>query len=391
MRPDPAKKTLTRITCAPHVPPYLRRELDALGFEIQDEDHVSLHVGASLIDCLDLNLRLRTALHVMWLLKRFRCPSPKALYTHVASFPWETIIETDAYFSVTSHVNHPKINNSMYPNLVVKDAIVDRIAKQTGARPDSGPDKSRIVIHLSWKGDRAWVYLNTTGRWLADRGYRRLPHLAPMRETLAAAVLNAIGYDGSRPLLNPMCGSGTLAIEAALIASHRAPGLLRSNYSVLHTSFDLDDAWAEARRNAHKLSRKDATPPIIATDHDPDAIEAAQKNARVAGVDQLIRFHQCDFADTPIPDTPGDVILNPEYGMRLGDTEHLACEYARIGDFFKQSCPGWNAHVFTANRDLVPNIGLKAARKVPFMNAQIECRLLSYEMYEGTKRPQNQV
>lgn len=385
-RPDPSRKTLTRITCAQHVPPILRTELEALDFDIQDEDPVSVHVGASLIDCLDLNLRLRSALHVMWLLKRFRCPSPKALYTHVASIPWETIIETDAYFSVTSNVNNPKINNSMYPNLVVKDAIVDRISRQTGARPDSGPDKSRIVIHLSWKADRAWVYLNTTGRWLADRGYRRIPHLAPMRETLAAAVLLSIGYDGSRPLLNPMCGSGTLAIEAALIATNRAPGLLRADYSVLHTAYDLEDQWAEARRNAHKATRKSDPPPIIATDHDPAAIEAAKKNARVAGVEHLISFKQCDFADTHIPDDPGDVILNPEYGQRLGNPEALADDYARIGDFFKQRCQGWTGHVFTASRELAAKIGLKTARRTPFMNAQIECRLLSYDLYQGTRK-----
>ncbi len=385
-QPDPAKKSLTRVTCARYVPPILRRELKTLGHGIQGEDHVSVSVGASLLDCLDLNLRLRTALHVMWLLRRFRCPSPKALYTHVASYPWETLIPVDAYFSITSNVSNPKINNSMYPNLVVKDAIVDRISRQTGARPDSGPDKSRIVVHLYWKGDRAWVYLDTTGRWLADRGYRRIPHLAPMRETLAAAVLLAAGYDGTRPLLNPMCGSGTLAIEAALIATARAPGLLRSNYSFLHTALDLDDAWAEARRAAHKAARKEHVPPIVASDHDPAALDAARKNARVAGVEHLIDFHECDFAETPIPDAPGDVVLNPEYGERLGDPERLAAEYARIGDFLKRRCPGWTGHVFTAGRDLAAGIGLKAARRTPFMNAQIECRLLSYDLYEGTRR-----
>ncbi len=222
---DINKKRLTRITCSQHVTPYLGEEVVALGFEIQDEDQTGVFIGATLPDCMRLNLHLRTALHVMWLLKRFRCPSPKALYRHTASFAWEELIPNDSYFTVTSNVDHPKITNSMYPNLVLKDAIVDRIAKRTGARPDSGSDRSKIVIHLYWADDRAWIYLNTNGRRLADRGYRKMPHTAPMQETLAAAVLLAAGYDGGLPLVNPMCGSGTLAIEAALIATGRSPGL----------------------------------------------------------------------------------------------------------------------------------------------------------------------
>jgi putative N6-adenine-specific DNA methylase len=381
---NPDKRALTRITCSEHVTPHLRREVEALGLEVQEDDAVSVSVGATLAECMALNLRLRTGLHVMWMLTRFRCPSPKALYTHASSYPWESLAPADGYFSITSNVDNPKINNSMYPNLVLKDAIVDRMTKQTGRRPDSGADKSKLVIHLYWKGDRAWVYLNTTGRWLADRGYRRIPHLAPMRETLAAAVLLGIGYDGSRPLVNPMCGAGTLAIEAALIGTGRAPGLLRSGYSFLHTTLDVEERWAEARRSAHKDKRSADPAPIIATDHDPKAVEAAKKNAQAAGVDHLIEFRVCDFADTPIPESPGDVILNPEYGERMGEHDELEQTYARIGDFFKQRCPGWTGHVFTGSRELAKRVGLKADRWLPFNNAQLPCRLLSYDIYAST-------
>ena len=321
----------------------------------------------------------------MWLLKRFRCPSPKALYTHAASFPWEELIPNDSYFSVTSNVDNPKITNSMYPNLVLKDAIVDRILKQTGARPDSGSDRSRIVINLYWKGDRAWIYLNTTGRRLADRGYRKMPHTAPMQETLAAAVLMAAGYDGTLPLVNPMCGSGTLAIEAALIATKRAPGLLRANYSFTHTAVHDEDVWRTIRAEARKQSRSQLPPPIIASDSDRRALDAARKNARTAGVEQLIEFVLCDFADTPLPDQPGIIAMNPEYGERLGEMTAHEPIYTRIGDFFKQRCPGWKGCVFTGNRDLSKHIGLRTSRRVPFMNASIECRLLEYELYEGSK------
>jgi len=388
---DPSKRQLTRITCAPHVTPFLRREVEALGFEIQEEDHVAVHVGATLIECADLCLRVRTAHHVRWLLHRVRCPSPKALYTHVSSFPWEMLIDVDAYLTVTSNVENPKITNSMYPNLVMKDAIVDRINKQMGARPDSGPERTGVVIHLAWKDDRAWVYLNVNGIRLADRGYRRMPHKAPMQETLAAAVLMATGYDGSQPLINPMCGSGTIAIEAALMATGRAPGLLRTNYGALHTSFDLADAWESARREAKKLSAKSTSPPppIIASDIDPRAIEAAKKNAQTAGVEHLIQFETCDCAETTVPaqeNERGHVILNPEYGERLGDESELEATYGRIGDFLKQKCAGWTGHVFTGNPNLAKRIGLRVSKRQHFMNARIDCRLLTYDLYQGTRR-----
>lgn len=385
---DPTKKQLTRITAAPYTVPYLRAEVEALGFEIQEEDAVGVHIGASLLDCMPLNLRLRTAQHVLWQLTRFRCPSPDALYTSVAAYPWESLIANDGYISIVSNVDNPKVTNSLYPSRVVKDAIVDRIMKKTGARPDSGPDRYQTVINLFWKGDRAWVYLNTSGERLGDRGYRKLPHHAPMRETLAAAVLMAAGYDGTRPLVNPMCGSGTLAIEAALIATGRAPGLLRSNFGLLHTYLADDDAWREARREAGKLKRArelGPMPRIVASDHDPSAVEAARRNARAAGVEQHIEFVECDFADTPMPEGAGDVVINPEYGERMGEAAALAETYGRIGDFLKQRCAGWTGHLFTGSRELAGKVGLRAAKKTPFMNAKIECRLLRYEMWSGTR------
>ena len=398
---DTDKKRLTRITTAPLLTPYLRAEVEALGFVVQDEDAVGVHVGATLGECARLCLHLRTGMHVMWLLKRFRCPSPKALYRHVASFPWEELIDRAGYFSVSSSVDNPKITNSMYPNLVVKDAIVDRISKQMGERPDSGPDKSKVVINLYWKGERAWLYLNVNGRRLADRGYRRMPHSAPMQETLAAGVLACAGYDGSQTLVNPMCGAGTIAIEAALIASGRAPGLLRSNFSFMHTKLFDEDSWKTMRIEAKKSGNRGIRhgenggggggdgggKRIIASDHDERAMYAARKNAATAGVEHLIEFVQCDFADTPIPEgEAGMIIMNPEYGNRLGEIEELTKTYGLIGDFFKKRCAGWSGFVFTGNRELAKKIGLRASRRVPFVNAKIDCRLLEYEMYAGSLR-----
>ena len=382
---DPHKKRLTRISCAEHVVPYLRAEVEAMGHEIQEEDKVSVAIGADLVEALRMTLHLRTAQQVYWLLDRTRCTTMNMLEKWARSLPWEHLIENDAYLSISSNVDHPSVTNSMYPNLLLKDTIVDRITEHTGARPDSGPDRTGVVIHLVWKGDRAWMYLNVNGTRLSDRGYRKLPHHAPMNETLAAAVLMGMGYDGTQALVNPMCGSGTLAIEAALMMAGRAPGLMRSDASALHTMLDVDEEYIAMRKEARKSKPPlDEPMPIIASDHDPMAIDAAKRNAKTAGVDHLIEFEVCDFRDTTIPQLDenehGHVIFNPEYGIRLGETDELRQTYRDIGFFFKDRCPGYWGHVFTGSRSLSTQIRLVASGRLPYNNGNIPCRLLSYEI-----------
>jgi putative N6-adenine-specific DNA methylase len=279
----------------------------------------------------------------------------------------------------------------MYANLKVKDAIVDRIAEAAGARPDSGKDRDKVVVQFYWKENFCRLYLNTSGQKLSDRGYRKMPHKAPLRESLAAAIIMATGYDGGVPLVCPMCGSGTLAIEAALMASRRAPGLLRSNYGFMHLKYFDRQKWRQMRTDALKKNKtrggKAISKPvrIIATDIDSDAVEAARKNAMTAGVSHLIDFDICDFAETVIPPEPGIIVMNPEYGMRLGEIEKLKNTYKRIGDFLKQKCAGYTGYIFTGNPVLSKNVGLRTSRRIEFYNGNIECRLLKYELYEGKK------
>ncbi len=210
-----------------------------------------------------------------------------------------------------------------------------------------------------------------------------------MQETLAAGVILAMGYDGSVPLVNPMCGSGTLAIEAALIASKRPPGLLRENFGFMHRKGFDSDTWQSMRRSARKIRTKSTIAPIIATDIDAGAIGAAGKNAETAGVHHMIRFDVCDFAETPIPPERGIVVINPEYGERLGVIAELEKTYRRMGDFFKQRCPGWTGYIFTGNLELAKKVGLRTSRRMEFFNAKIDCRLLKYELYEGTRRKED--
>lgn len=383
---DFLRKNTIVVTCAPGLPDSLDVEMKALGFRTRRVQDTLLETQGTMYDAMKLCFHLRTAFNVLYLLTEFKCTSPGGLYQRASKIPWEDIIPVDGYFSVTSKVATPSIDNWMFPNLKVKDAIADRFTKKLGKRPDSGPKRDKTVVTLHWKGDFCRLFINVAGQKLSDRGYRKLPHKAPMRETLAAGVLMATGYDGAVPLVNPMCGSGTLAIEAALIGFGRAPGLMRDNFGFKHVK-GLDGAqWRQLCEAGRSQCRPSLPAPIVATDIDSQAIKAAQKNAEAAGVASQIEFKVCDFADTPLPTGPGIVLLNPEYGERLGNQEQLEGTYKRIGDFFKQKCKGYTAYIFTGNLALAKKVGLRTAKRIPFHNADIECRLLKYEIYAGTKK-----
>ncbi|MHC4365629.1 MAG: THUMP domain-containing class I SAM-dependent RNA methyltransferase [Planctomycetota bacterium] len=374
------------VTCGPGLKDYLATEIEAMGLEV-----VSSHVGSvvtrgSFIDCMKLNYCLRTAYSVLYLLREFRCASTEALYRQISMVPWEKIISPQEKLCVLSRVDTYTVNNSMYPNMKVKDAIVDRIQRKLGSRPDSGKDRGGVVVNLFWKKDKAWVYLNTSALKLSDRNYRKMPHKAPLRESLAAGIIMATGYDGSQDIVLPMCGSGTLAIEAALIAMNKPAGSLRSNFGFKHVKVFDEQIWEEIRNDIRRTVRKDGLQKrIIATDIDGQAIEAARQNAKTAGVEQLIEFDVCDFADTKVPEGDGIAVMNPEYGLRLGELEQLEKDYKRIGDFYKNKCAGYTGYLLCGNKQLSGKIGLKASRRMVFYNGKIECRLLKYELYQGKK------
>jgi putative N6-adenine-specific DNA methylase len=210
-----------------------------------------------------------------------------------------------------------------------------------------------------------------------------------MQETLAAGVILATGWKGKDNFINPMCGSGTLAIEAALIGLGRPPGLLRSYYGFMYLKGFNESSWGEIRRKARATARDWMEGKIIATDISAEAIQGAKKNAQTAGVDRWIDFGICPYGDTPVPNGEGVVMLNPEYGERMGEKDALREVYKGIGDFFKKRCQGYHGYIFTGNLDLAKRVGLRTMRKIPFYNSNIECRLLEYDLYEGTHKTRN--
>jgi len=382
-------KSRILITCAKGIAPFLKEELLQLGFPVLSESIAGIATEGTIDDTLRLNLLLRTGHRVLYLLREFAARDADALYRSVLEIAWEEYIAKDGYVCVTSSVDNPSIRDSRYANVKCKDAVVDRINAKCGRRPDSGPDKDRAVVNLYWKDEECSVYFDTSGESLSRRGYRKIPMTAPMQETLAAAVIRASGWNGSSHFINPMCGSGTLAIEAAFIALNRAPGLLRNNYGFMHLKGFKESLWNELHAQATKEAKKTLDCRIITTDISNEALEAAKKNAAAAGVEHLIEFARCDYSETPVPDGGGVVILNPEYGERMGKITELESVYRGIGDYFKHKCRGYTGYIFTGNLDLAKKVGLRAKRKIQFFNGRIECRLLEYELYEGSRKHEN--
>ena len=374
------------ITCSKGIAPILKEEVLALGLPVQKELPAGVETFGTIFDCMRLNLHVRTGHRVLLLLKDFSASTVNDFYTGIKRIAWEDIIPDNEYISIESSVDNSSIQDTRFANQKCKDAIADRMKEKCGRRPDSGPVKRGASFFVYWKENKCSIYIDTSGEPLAKRGYRKDPFKAPMQETLAAAVVLSTGWKGEGNFINPMCGSGTLGVEAALIALDKAPGLLRNNFAFMHLRDFQHSEWRLMRDEARKKSKKNPGVRMILTDIDPRAIQASRSNALTAGVEHLMSFGQCDYSETDVPDGGGLVLFNPPYGERLGELKELESVYAGIGDFFKQRCQGYTGYVFTGNLELAKKVGLKTSRRVILFNGRIECRLLEYKLYEGSKK-----
>lgn len=361
-------------------------EVTALGFKPTRVFKTGVELNGSLNDCIVLNLNLRCASQILYSLKAFRAADSEEMYQFLMKVGWEDFIPADGYFSITSNVSTAAITNTLFANVKVKDAIADRFRNKLNKRPDSGPETDHTVIHLYWKEDNAEIFIDTSGDTLSKHGYRRIPGKAPMLESLGAATILATNWDQHSTFINPMCGSGTLAIEAAMLATNRRPGLLRENYAFMHIAGYDDKIYENAFTALEKKVKTVDDLRIIATDINPDAVNISKINAGIAGVEELIQFEVCDFEKTIIPqENKGIIYFNPEYGDRLGVEIELEKTYRRIGDFLKKQCKGYTGYIFTGNLELAKKIGLKPKRRIEFYTSKIDCRLLEYELYEGSR------
>lgn len=383
------EKRNIQINTAPGLNDFLEQELIELGYTCRKTSNTGVVLEGTLNDCIDLNLKLRTAHRVLIEIKSAVVNNANELYKMAYDIPWENLMEVDGYVSVDSFVKNDTMLDNRFANVRIKDAIADRFVKLYGKRPDSGPTFLDTVVFLFWNKSQAIIYLDTTGPSLSKHGYRKHTTEAPLQESLACAIIMASTWNKQSSFVSPMCGSGTLAIEAAWMAQGVSPGMNRD-----HFAFQKIKGYSPAYFNEQLLKLNAAvksTLPfkIIASDIDSEALNCARENAKVAGVDDLIEFTLSDFRETTLPEMKGAIVMNPPYGARLGKKEELVSLYTEIGAFFKRS-PGWIGMVLSGDKELDKWIKLKPAQKTPCLNGKIECRMLRFELYEGSRRPPKQ-
>lgn len=364
----------------------LIEELNALGASnVQKLTRAVLFEGDMKL-MYKVNLWSRVALRVLKPIKKFPAGSEQQLYDEVKKIDWDSYLSAEDTLAVDAVVNESKLTHSLYVAQKSKDAIVDQIRDKTGKRPNIELNNPTLRIHIHIYKDEAEISFDSSGESLHKRGYRQQQVEAPLNETLAAAMILLSEWDKKSALTDLMCGSGTIVIEAAMLARNIAPGLFRKEFG-FHRWKDFDSAmWNSLIEEAISEMLDKFDFPIVAVDKSHDAIRMAEQNSKIAGVFNDISFHAMPFEDyTPKETGAGTIITNPPYGGRITD-EDLFTLYKDIGSTLKKKFTGWNAWVLTANREAANQIGLRASRKIALYNGPIECRLLKYQMYIGTKK-----
>lgn len=331
-------------------------------------------------------LHLRAARRVLLPLGSFEAPDAGALYDGARGLPWAEVLTPRHTFAVEASIRDSAFTHSGYVALKVKDAVADALRDRRGARPDvdrADPDVA-VVVHL--EGTRCSISLDASGGPLHKRGYRVKSVHAPLNETLAAGILLLAGYDGAAPFADPFCGSGTFLVEAALIATRTPPGLLRRRPFGFQRWPGYDDR--SFQRLVREAEARITLPAcrIEGTDREKAAIAAAAANAAAAAMGAFIRVRPAPLHAFSAPGDGGVLATNPPYGDHSGAGEDLTALYRQLGDVLKQRCPGWKAYVLTGDPALGKQIGLRPSRRIPLFNGPLECRLLVFDLYEGSRR-----
>ena len=372
-------------TCSRGLEDVLADELRALEAPAVSPGRGMVAFSGGLDTVMDANLRLRSAMRVLVSLVRGPVDNRDQLYELAASVPWEDLLAQRQTFAVEVAGRARAFRDSSFAARVVKDAVVDRLRQKRGSRPDVDRESPDIRLHAHLSDGVSSLALDSSGEPLSHRGYRPRGGPAPLNEALAAGILLLAGYDGSEPLLDPMCGTGTFAVEAAMIATRTAPGLLREFAFERWAGHDRQRFQESIRRLSHQ--HRDAPAPIVARDGDVRAVRATRHNLRSARMERWAEVERGDLRELSLPwGTGGMIVVNPPYGKRTGEVERLGGLYRRLGDVFKNNAPGATAWVLAGERRLANQIGLKPSRRIPLFNGPIECRLLRYELYEGSRR-----
>ena len=366
-------------TCARGLEPILADELG--GLQARDvavgRGGVAFAGGKALL--YKANLWLRTGVRVLRPVLEAPVTTPEELYAAVQTVDWSEYLTPDHTLAVDCNVRDSHITHSQYAARVVKDAICDQFIARCGRRPSVDPERPMVGLNLHVYKDEAVLSLDSSWDSLHKRGYRPVLTNAPLNEALAAALVLRTGWRGERPFVDPLCGSGTLPIEAAWIALNRPPGLTRKHFGFMGwMDYDVR-LWTRLRDEAREGAGKRLGHPVIGADERRDAVEHSRANARAAGVGHLVRFDVRDVRDFAPPDgPPGVIVCNPPYGERIGEEKDLRGLYRTLGEVFRR-CVGWDVWVFTGNPRLGALIDLPRLDEVPLFNGKIPCKFIRFQ------------
>lgn len=325
-------------------------------------------------------LRLRTASRVLVQLGQFPCGSPQELYDGMRSLPWLELLTPTMTLAVDCTLRDSAITHSHFAALKAKDAIVDQLRDASGSRPSIDTKAPDLRVNLHIAKNRATVSLDACGDPLDRRGWRLDRNAAPLRETLAAAIMLHTGWNGCVPLLDPMCGSGTLLLEGAALALQQPAGAGREFGLMRWRDFDRR-LWEQVLQEERAAAAENLSVPVLGFDRDPKAIIACRENARRAGLAYQVTFDRKPFEDAEPCGHQGVLVMNPPYGVRMGDRAELESLYRKIGEVFKRRFTGWTAYLLAGDLELAKLVGLKPSRRYVLFNGPLECRLLKYELY----------
>jgi putative N6-adenine-specific DNA methylase len=334
------------------------------------------------------NLCLRTALKVLVPLFSFHADNEHELYENIKKFEWETLLGTDDTLAINATVNSEIFNHSLYVSQKTKDAICDRFVDKFSVRPDVDLDRPTIRIYVHIFQNFVNVSLDSSGDSLFKRGYRVDIDTAPMKEVLAAGMVLLSNWQPHLPLIDGMCGSGTLGIEAALFANNIPPGVFREEFGFMKWRDYDKELWDTIYTTS--INRiKDDMPNIISSDIEIIPLEMAKRNGAVAKVDDVIQYEHISFFDLMPTKPHGTILLNPPYDERI-KMEDTNAFYKQIGDKLKKDFGGWTCWIITSNMEAMKCIGLHPSKKMTLFNASLECKLLKFEMYSGSKKESKQ-
>ena len=334
--------------------------------------------------CYAANLRSRLASRVLWQVAEFRYAGENDIYDAARAVDWPALFAVERTLRVYVTAQRSPLKSLEFITLRIKDAVCDRFRDAVGSRPSIEKARPDVRLHAFLEANRGTLYLDTSGEPLFKRGWRKTSVEAPLRENLAAGIVLLSGWNHEEPLLDPMCGGGTLLVEAAALALGVAPGAGRTFGFESLAAFDAP-LWRRVR-NGHGAARAKRKLSLSGSDVDPRAIAATRKNLAAAGFSERVHLERADVLERAAPAAAGVLVANPPYGERTGSGDELARFYPRLGDALKKRFAGWRCHLFTADLRLPKLIRLEPARRVPLYNGALECRLYEFRIVSGSHR-----